>query len=287
LRQVLINLTGNALKFTSQGNVAIEVTSIPNVDPGSRETAVGLHFAVRDTGPGVSEDRQAAVFLAFEQGSNRTARNYGGTGLGLAISTRIVEMMQGRIWVESPWKDPATGAAVAGSAFHFEIRLAPAPRPAPPALIDRPADQAAASTAASIGPLRILLAEDNAVNQLLAVRRLTKDGHEVLVAGDGEQVLEILQRQALLGKSVDLILMDIQMPKLDGFQTTMAIRERERSSNERIPIIALTAHALEGFRQQSLAAGMDAFVTKPIRFDELRAAIGTVIAGRCSPCSPR
>ncbi len=115
------------------------------------------------------------------------------------------------------------------------------------------------------------------MNQLLAVRRLNKDGHTVLVAADGEEALVILQRE-----SVDLILMDIQMPKLDGFQTTAAIRERERSSGGRIPIIALTAHALEGFRQQALDAGMDGFVTKPIRFDELRRVIGAVIAERCS-----
>jgi two-component system sensor histidine kinase/response regulator len=118
-----------------------------------------------------------------------------------------------------------------------------------------------------------LLAEDNAVNQRLATRRLEKDGHEVLVASNGEEALAILDRE-----QVDVILMDIQMPKMDGFEATLAIRDRERrSGGARLPIIALTAHALDGFRQQALDAGMDAFVTKPIQFDELRRAIADLL----------
>ena len=186
-------------------------------------------------------------------------------------------MMGGRIWVESPWTNLATGACLAGSAFHFEVCLAPghATPAAGPA-----SSRSVEGTSSRLGPLRILVAEDNAVNQLLARRRLTKDGHEVLVAGDGEEALALLEREALHHRPVDLILMDIQMPKLDGFQTTLVIRERERLSGEHIPIIALTAHALEGFREQSFDAGMDGFVTKPIQFEELRSEIAAVLAGR-------
>ena len=135
-----------------------------------------------------------------------------------------------------------------------------------------------ASSAGDLAPLRILLAEDNAVNQLLAVRRLSKDGHQVLVAADGEEALAIFQREP-----VDLILMDIQMPKMDGFQAAKAIRRLERSSGGQVPIIALTAHALEGFRQEALDAGMNEFVTKPIRFAELRRAMSAVLVGRRTP----
>ena len=254
LRQVLINLTGNAIKFTSQGQVSLDVDA----------AGAGLHFVVRDTGTGVPANRQAAIFGSFEQADSSTARNYGGSGLGLAISTRVVEMMRGRLWVESPWKDPGTGASVTGSAFHFEAYFAPGQRPVP---------APTSGPAAAVGALRILVVEDNAVNQRLALRRLNKDGHEVLLAGDGEEALAILERER-----VDLILMDIQMPRMDGFEATAVIRERERSSGERVPIIALTAHALEGFRQQALDAGMDGFVTKPIQFDELRRAIGEALS---------
>jgi signal transduction histidine kinase/ActR/RegA family two-component response regulator len=263
LRQVLINLIGNAIKFTAHGEVSLEAATAGGGAASGGAAGGGLHFVVRDTGPGVPAGRQTAIFRAFEQADSSTARNFGGSGLGLAISARIVEMMHGKMWLESPWKDPRTGASIPGSAFHFEAYFAPGQPPVP---------AATCSPAAATGPLRILLAEDNLVNQRLAVRRLNKDGHQVLLALNGEEALAIFEREP-----VDLILMDIQMPKMDGLEATAAIRARERSGGKRTPIIALTAHALEGFREQALDAGMDGFVTKPIQFEELRRAIGAAM----------
>jgi len=388
LRQVIVNLTGNAIKFTERGEVTLRVES-----EAEEAVAARLHFSVTDTGIGIESEKQATIFDAFTQADGSTARRYGGTGLGLTISRRLVEMMGGRIWLES--------AVGQGSVFHFSAsfgvvnrpdRPAPLPavnleglpvlvvddnptnrrilegmlvswrmepalaesaqvalidlrqamaagRPFPLLLADanmpgrdgfwlveqlrqeprlaattiimltsagqrgdgarcrelgvgayltkpigrsellnaimrvlgtRSAEQAQASlvTRHSLREerrtLRILLAEDNFVNQTLAVRLLTKHGHDVEVVANGRQALDKLKQERF-----DVVLMDVQMPEMDGYETTTAIREMERATGRHIPIIAMTAHAMKGDQERCLEAGMDGYIAKPIRAEEL------------------
>jgi len=395
LRQILVNLVGNAIKFTSQGEVAIQVAVQEEL-----EDEVVLHFAVRDTGLGIPLEKQQTIFEAFTQADTSTTRQFGGTGLGLSISLRLVNMMGGRIWLES---EPGQG-----STFHFTTRLqmqkfsrrynpigaemlqdlrvlvvddnatnrrilqemvhgwkmkptlsergpqaltllqqadshqtpfvlvlldAQMPgmegftvaekikqdsllaRPAlimltsagmrgdaarckeigiqaylnkpikrsdllqaiklvlgSPAAAESPRVVTVHSLKATRGRLSILLAEDNRVNQTLAVRLLEKRGHEVTVVENGRAALQSLEKQL-----PDLILMDVEMPELDGFQTTAAIREGERTSKKHIPIIALTAHAMTGDQERCRVAGMDGYVTKPLRAEALFTAIEEVL----------
>jgi CheY-like chemotaxis protein len=253
-----MNLAGNAIKFTGAGKVVVRVSL-----ESESVAAPCLHFVVADTGAGIPPEKQALIFAPFEQGDAGMARRFGGTGLGLSIASRLVELMGGRIWVESPWAEPASGQRMEGSAFHFTARFGLGKSsPAAPAQ-----DQGAAAPTAA-RPLRILLAEDHAVNRRLAQRLLEKQGHTVIPAEDGRQALAVLAREA-----IDLVLMDVQMPFMDGLEATRAIREREKAGASRIPIIALTAHAMTGDREQCLAAGMDAYIAKPIQPDELQRAI--------------
>jgi len=220
-------------------------------------SAVKLHFVVRDSGIGVPRLKQRAIFAAFEQADSSTSSNYGGTGLGLAISSKLVTLMGGELWVESPWRDPETpGAVRSGSAFHFEITLQ---RAEEPARFDPPSSEEPPPRA-----LRVLLAEDNVTNRRLALRLLERKGYTVLVANDGLEALELLEHNA-----VDLILMDVQMPNLDGLEATRAIRARELSRGVHTPIIAMTAYAMDQDRARCLAAGMDEHLPKPIRPDDL------------------
>jgi PAS domain S-box-containing protein len=396
LRQIVVNLVGNAIKFTEQGEVNVRVER-----ESEEEGRACLHFRVQDTGIGIPVESQTRIFEAFAQADSSTTRRYGGTGLGLTISRRLVEMMGGRIWLEStPGK---------GSAFHFTVwlgrgdqtkqatpeppnleglavlvvddnltnrrileemltawRMKPALAesarnamsslekalgagvPFPLVLVDanmpevdgfalveqirrnpglkgaiimmltsasqsgdiarcrelgvaahltKPIGQSelldailhavggkvpAAAPASRPGThdplrepprgLRILLAEDNHVNQILAVRLLEKRGHHVQVAGDGREVLEKLKTA-----DFDLVLMDVQMPVMGGFEATAAVREMEKSTGKHIPIVALTAHAIKGDRERCLAAGMDGYVEKPIRSEELFEQIEALI----------
>ena len=252
LRQVLVNLVGNAIKFTSQGHVATRV-EIDDVAAGYAT----LHFAVSDTGIGIPPERRAAIFEAFNQGDSSINRRYGGTGLGLVISSRLVEMMHGRIWVES---EPGKG-----STFHFTARfeLQGTVRPTPAWGGAVPGD-AEAPTASNRENLRVLLAEDNPVNQKVALCLLVKRGHTVAVAGNGKEALEMLETQKF-----DLILMDVQMPEMNGFEATAEIRRREMGSGRHIPIVAMTAHTMVGDKERCLTAGMDHYVSKPLRKEEL------------------
>jgi two-component system sensor histidine kinase/response regulator len=395
VRQILVNLIGNAIKFTEQGEILVSVA-----EQSEASGKVCLHISVADTGIGIPLDRQKKIFEAFSQADGSTTRKFGGTGLGLTISTRLVELMGGRIWVES---EPGKG-----STFHFTAWVAVQAKVTRPALIDssqlrdlpvlivddnftnrrvlegmlsrwemKPsaveggqAALQAMETAAkegrpfslvivdgqmpgmdgftlvkciqqrrelagvtivmltSIGQrgdaahcrelgisayllkparqselfetlcrvlrkspptespalitrhtlreersrLQILLAEDNVVNQTLAVRLLEKRGYVVTVVGDGRAALTALEKQ-----SYDLILMDVQMPEMDGFQATAAIRAKEASGASRIPILAMTAHALKGDQERCIAAGMDGYVSKPIRTADLFAAIETTL----------
>jgi CheY-like chemotaxis protein len=175
-----------------------------------------------------------------------------------------VGLMHGDCWVESPWRDPETGAEVAGSAFHFTARFLPGQAPGlVPCQASLP----------SPGKLRVLLAEDNIVNQRLAIRMLEKRGHVVLVANDGREAIAILQRE-----QVDVVLMDVQMPEMDGFQATAVIRDGEKTTGGHLPIVALTAHALKGDMERCLANGMDAYLSKPIRAQDLDRALAEALS---------
>jgi PAS domain S-box-containing protein len=403
LRQIVINLVGNAVKFTETGEVVLSAAVESRTD-----TEFFLHCAVRDTGIGIAPEKLATIFAAFEQADSSVTRKYGGTGLGLAISSRLVELMKGRIWVESqPGK---------GSTFHFTAHLKIIPeivRPAPavgaarirgtrvlvvddnatnrrlldemlknwgmapaqaagaaeglrllqsaaregrafalvltdinmpqadgfslvqdlrrdeklartPVIVltsgDRPGDIARGKELGVAGylvkpikqselfdiivevlvvatdagerepgrpalqpvrPLTILLAEDSLPNQKLAVGLLTKWGHTVTVAGNGREAVAAWET-----RFYDLILMDVQMPELDGLQATQLIRERERSTGRHVPIVAMTAHAMTGDREQCLAAGMDAYVPKPIRVLELQGVLADLFRQPASADRP-
>jgi signal transduction histidine kinase/ActR/RegA family two-component response regulator len=257
LRQVLVNLLGNAVKFTDRGEVRISVETV-------RRTAdrIALRFGVHDTGIGIPADKQDRIFGAFIQADGSTTRRFGGTGLGLAISNRLVGLMGGRIEVES--------TPGAGSRFHFVIEVG---------IHAGVLHDEGASTASGPRPvatprsgLRVLLAEDNKVNQRVAQRFLERLGHQVTVANDGREAVDQWQRQTF-----DLVLMDVQMPEMDGFEAVAAIREAERERTTRTPVLALTAHAMSGDRERCLAAGMDGYLTKPVKLAQLVAAIDEVL----------
>jgi PAS domain S-box-containing protein len=259
LRQIIVNLLGNALKFTEQGEVRLRVgveTKEPDADL--------LHFAIRDTGIGIPAEKQQIIFDAFAQADGSTTRRFGGTGLGLAISSRLVRLMGGRIWVESE--------VGKGTTMHFTARLGSVRNQASTA----PAVDTLPSPPVQGPRLRVLVAEDNLVNQRLASFLLQKRGHKVVVVGNGWEALEALGKQAF-----DAVLMDVQMPQMDGFEATAEIRKREHSSGSHTPIIAMTAHALKGDQERCLAAGMDDYVAKPIKSRDLYE-----ILGRITPACP-
>jgi CheY-like chemotaxis protein len=404
LRQIVINLAGNAVKFTARGQVLVQVSAV-------RENAetLTLHVMVADTGIGIATETQALIFAPFEQGDKSVSRKYGGTGLGLAISTKLVDLMGGRIWLESPWPEAEASQGGPGSAFHFTVRMGVGPGGQPAAsseaaglnglkalLADdnswsrriftenlerggiklhtvesgqaaveevrraREAGQAydllildqnmpemsgldtaerlraegfgaqivllgsvgharedgkrreAAVDATLMKPVRcrefrrtlarlmtnsslegacrlqpesesrgrerspwILVCEDNAVDQLLARQILEGQGHHVEIVGDGKAALARLAE-----RTFDLILMDVQMPIMDGFETTAAIRAAEKAdaAGRHVPILAMTAHAMKGDREECLRAGMDGYIAKPVSSKDVGAAIETVLA---------
>jgi PAS domain S-box-containing protein len=255
--QVLRNLAGNAIKFTNEGKVSVHVRA--ESVAGSRVT---LCFSIADTGIGIAPEKHRLIFEPFTQADGSTTRKYGGTGLGLSISSGLVELMDGRIWVESE--------AGKGSTFHFTISLELAAtsesrRAVPP----RSAAQDDAKR-----KMRILVAEDNSVNQRLAVRLLEREGHSVTIAGSGQEAVDVSGRDQF-----DLILMDVQMPRLDGLQATSRIRQRERGTGKRVPIVAMTAQAADSDRLRCLESGMDAYVTKPVCVPELMSMIESAVRG--------
>jgi PAS domain S-box-containing protein len=403
LRQIVINLVGNAIKFTDQGEVMLHVEQ-----QGESESTLNLHFFVSDTGIGIPEEKQQTIFEAFEQVDSSTTRKYGGTGLGLSISAALVNLMGGRMWVESKVRH--------GSKFHFTVVLERTRSESEPLskesheLIDLPvlvvddnasnrrilneiltnwhmkptlADSGAAALnaldkedstnrfalvlldvhmpemdgfavaeqmrnsykrrkikvilltsasrptdvtrcrelgisnylskpikqselfdaivtamvepsrkrdryetiSATIQPsdrsLQVLLAEDNPVNQTLAMRILEKLGHKVQVANNGKEAIG-----RALAEKLDLILMDVQMPEMDGLEATTAIRAAEAGTGKHIPIVAMTAHAMKGDREKCLSAGMDGYLSKPIRIEELKQAISEAEKARNRRQSP-
>jgi signal transduction histidine kinase/ActR/RegA family two-component response regulator len=262
LRQILINLLNNAVKFTDAGRVTVSVDAAAQEPDGMLE----VHFAVRDTGLGVPPDRITRLFESFSQADASISRRYGGTGLGLAISKRLTEAMGGTMWAES------TGVPGEGSTFHARI----ATREAAPETVKAPAGPGAAGLDvrhADTHPLTILLAEDNAVNQKLALKLLARMGYRADLAVNGAQAVEAVER-----RRYDLVLMDVQMPELDGLEATRRIVERFPAEG-RPRIVAMTANAMDGDRERCLAAGMDAYISKPIRVEELvRAVLATPTA---------
>ena len=247
LSQVLINLLSNAVKFTGQGKVVLRVDLARQINPPETPAEVWLHFAVQDTGIGLSPEQCSNLFQAFSQADSSTSRKYGGTGLGLSIAQRLVQLMGGRIEVQS--------LAGIGSTFSFSIRSYRADNTVPAVVIE-PAAQTAVPVTPDTGKGRILLVEDNSYNQTLARIILQHAGFDVDVADHGEQALAQLSRQ-----QYSLILMDVHMPTMDGYTATRLLRQQ--AVYARLPVIALTAHATEEFRRECLAAGMNDFIAKP------------------------
>ena len=295
LRQVLVNLIGNAVKFTHQGGIKVRV----ECEEQSSDSVL-VKFAVEDTGIGIPAQKQALIFESFRQADGSTTRKYGGTGLGLAICARLVELMEGKISVESDLSR--------GSTFRFTARFAlpaeesaDAPSEHNTAENGKPAEQRSQKAASgalthqkirqgvnslkqaleqakkspdkSATPtgteepsagLEVLVAEDNPINQRLTTRLLEKRGHHVVLTDSGRGALDLLAE-----RDFDLVLMDVQMPDMDGLQATAEIRHRELKSGKHTPIVALTAHTMKGDRERCIKAGMDGYVTKPVDAQEL------------------
>ncbi len=248
LRQILINLINNAIKFTPKGKIVIEVKASAKTDQ-----EITLTFAVIDQGIGIAKDKQDFIFEAFTQADTSTTRRFGGTGLGLAISKRLVEMMGGRIWVESEEEKGSTFYFTGVFKYKDKASSAVLTEEESPAGIEDPV------LAQRIKSLRILLAEDNIVNQKISMRLLEKQGWHVVTVDNGKEVVDRMSKDHF-----DIVLMDAQMPILDGFEATKIIRDNEKHTGKHIPIIALTARAMQEDRKRCLDAGMDGYVAKPI-----------------------
>ena len=265
LRQILLNLLSNAIKFTDQGEVALAITLIKETDQ-----EIGLRFSVRDTGIGMTEEIQNKLFQSFTQADASTTRKFGGTGLGLAICRKLVDLMGGSIGVKSIYGH--------GSTFWFV--LAYGKQQSQPGPIEiAPADHHCPNGPdVTVSPftshIRVILAEDNKVNQMVGLKQLRKLGYtRVEVVDNGADAVAAWQQDTDV-----IIIMDCQMPDLDGYQATQQIRELERKENlPRTRIIAMTANAMQGDREACLAAGMDDYISKPVDMSELKRALQAVI----------
>jgi len=244
IRQVMLNLLSNAIKFTSKGHVALRVLPVQSSNPG-----VNLRFEVEDTGIGIPKVSLDRLFHAFTQADASTQRRFGGSGLGLSICKSLVELMGGRIGVESKeWE---------GSLFWFEVSLAKAAHQNPSPNREhgdlKPAYRA-----------RILVAEDNTVNQLITVKMLEKLGHHADVVANGGEVISALRHLPY-----DLVLMDCQMPEMDGYEATSKIRQDTQLAILKLPIIAMTANAMSGDFEKCLSVGMNDYLAKPVSLEKL------------------
>jgi len=279
IRQVLLNFLSNAIKFTKRGEIRVRAEPAPCDQ--SDEPRIGVRLSVRDGGIGISEEAQARLFQAFTQADSSTTRRFGGTGLGLAICRRLVEAMGGQIGVQSvPGK---------GSTFWISVPLRPgkapptlAPTLAPVVLAQNAADAPALRRPGTVlAPARpLLLAEDNPINQRVAVLVLKKLGYAVDVVENGAQAV----REAATGRYA-LVLMDCQMPEMDGFEAAAAIRRAESGTGTHLPIVAMTANAIEGDRERCIAAGMDDYIPKPINADRLRDVLAIWMLAQAAPAS--
>jgi len=274
LRQILVNLVGNAIKFTEKGHVLVAIRREPDRDePGM------LRFSVADTGTGIALEHQEAIFEAFSQADGSTTRTFGGTGLGRAISSTLVSMMQGRIWVESAPGDGSTFSFTANFGVGPDVitsreqRLPPGPRAlvvddnavtrrvldAEASRVKKAEGRREPSMPPMVKARKVLLAEDNIVNQRVAVGLLERRGHHVTVVENGREAVDAVEREQF-----DIVLMDLQMPVMGGLEATKAVRERERdTARDHLRIVAMTAHAMSGDRERCLAAGMDGYLSKP------------------------
>ncbi len=281
LLQVIVNLVGNALKFTQQGEVVLRA----ELEEKTEEEAQIL-FVLSDTGIGIAPEHRQLIFGAFTQADSTTTRKFGGTGLGLAISSELIGLMNGRIWVESELDK--------GSTFYFTVRFGvhtgAMPLPTTSAVSGSlpqignnghvkeahvngsvqnypekvPTAEDRDQRLESLTKLHVLLAEDNVVNQRLAQRLLEKAGHSVTVAANGKEAIDAFESGPF-----DVILMDVQMPEMDGFEATAIVRKKEQGSNKYTPVIAMTAHAMMGDRERCLDAGMDEYLSKPLKAGKL------------------
>jgi CheY-like chemotaxis protein/HPt (histidine-containing phosphotransfer) domain-containing protein len=284
LRQIITNLVDNALKFTARGEVAVEIKS-----ERQDSDEVSLHFCVHDTGTGIPKDKQALIFEAFVQADGSTTRHFGGTGLGLGICRKLVEQMRGKIWVES--------ISGEGSIFHFTalfpISLTAASAGEARDKVRGTAPNAEALATANPMPdaviggkpgargLRILIAEDNPVNQAVALGMLQEQGHTITLAENGREAVRLYQLER-----PHLILMDVQMPRLDGIGATQEIRAAEEGCGHHTPIIAMTAHAMRGDSERCLLAGMDGYLSKPLTRELLLETIESIINEGACPVAP-
>ena len=273
LRQILLNLLGNAVKFTDRGEVALEIHPV-----NAEGAEIGLHFSVRDTGVGISEEAQKNLFRSFTQADSSTTRKFGGTGLGLAICRKLVVLMGGTIGLKSTLGQGAT--------FWFTLKCGRQTTPAAPAPEALPTSEPSRipATAAVAAPrdLRIILAEDNQINQMVGLKQLKKLGYANLqLAGHGLAAVAAW-REGPGG----IILMDCQMPEMDGYEATREIRKLEQEGKRpRTWIIALTANAMQGDRELCLAAGMDDYISKPVNMEDLKRALEKACAA-LAPVSP-
>lgn len=249
IRQVLMNFGGNAVKFTEEGSVSFEVNLVESTDE-----VCTLKFSVTDTGPGISKEKQTEIFGSFTQADTSTTRKYGGTGLGLSISNQLVDLMDGELGVES---EPGKGAT-----FWFTVSLKK--------VENRDNSESVDSIEINNGfpyieqPIRVLIAEDNRINQIVARKILEKENFEVDIVETGKEAVEAVQT-----RNYSFVFMDIQMPEMDGYEATRKIRELEKATGKHVPIIALTASAMEKDREKCLNVGMDEYVPKPIEKEEL------------------
>jgi len=258
LRQIIVNLVGNAVKFTDTGSVSIDVTVVETLEAAATG-GCDLVVAVTDTGIGIPDDKQALVFEAFTQADGSVSRKYGGTGLGLSISARLVSMMGGSIRLTS---EPGRG-----STFTLTVRVGISSQPS----VSHTAPRVPAVGQPGVGDagpaphrLRVLVAEDNIVNQKIAAALLKRRGQDAVIVSNGRQAVESWGQAQF-----DAIFMDVQMPEMDGFEATAIIRAAERTTGAHIPIVAMTAHAMNGDRERCLEAGMDEYVAKPISIKEI------------------
>jgi PAS domain S-box-containing protein len=254
LKQVLINLVGNAIKFTRQGVVSVHIHRLHNAAQGSR-----LRFEVRDSGIGMTPETLQKIFHPFTQADASTARIHGGSGLGLAICRRLSELMGGSIRAESRLGQ--------GSRFIVEL---PFGQYAGTQDDDQPE---VSRPPLQLGPLTILLVEDQEVNRTFVQRLLERQGYRITPAADGLMALDLLEREPY-----DLVLLDIQMPGMGGEEVLARLRQGEQTSREHLPVIALTAHALAGDRERLLESGFDGYISKPVQMDQLLAEMGRVVA---------
>jgi CheY-like chemotaxis protein len=257
LRQILVNLVNNAIKFTTRGSVTVRA----DLAQRDGDASCRLRIAVIDTGIGISPEEQAMLFQRYAQADASTSRKFGGTGLGLSISKSLIDLMSGTIGLRSRIDE--------GTEFFFEL-----PFGIQGATFAAAARESKAVAASATRALKVLVAEDNEDNQLLIELLLKKKGADITIVGNGEEALKQLDQTRF-----DLVLMDLEMPVMGGFDAVVALREREKGSGRRVPVIALSAHALVGHRDKCLAAGMDDYLTKPIDPDLLYAAIDAY-AGR-------